>query len=859
MEKLPLDLAELRSLFLQVLDLPEQDRAQLLGTLSPEVREELQALLDYDQGSETRLRGIVDAGRLPVTGLNERFGPFITTELLGRGGMGAVYKAERADGELAQIVAIKVIERGWLNPRALDRFRRERQILAGLAHPNIARLIDGGTRPDGVPYLVMEFVEGLPLDRYCEQKKLKTPERLALFLPLCDAIDAAHQQLIVHRDLKPSNVLVDAAGDPKLLDFGIAEAIGQAGGATTQTIMLTPDYASPEQARGEPATTAADIYGLGAVLYFLLTGRAPHTAGNLSAGELQRLIAETPPPRPGSLNPELRGDLENILLKALHQDPARRYRTARDMGDDVRRYLEHRPVLATPDTVSYRVARFVRRHRVACAAGALAVIAAIAGTAVSLYEAHRAQQHFAQVRDLANRFIFDFESAIRDTPGTLEARRMVASTARQYLSQLAQDARRDPGLQRELAESYSRLARVEMSAGEHDAYIEHLKKSIELRKNLRDDCCGQPSAHLQFLVALTDLARTNDDSRSTELARQEASEAVANARAWYARSPTEPFAVRAMVTTLSTEGNILLNRGQPRDARVDLEQATRLSEQLMQQNPADDEMAFDRARAGHWLASALTTLGDAAAARVEEDRAKVVMDGLLARHPDNFRWRNLRVRMAVSTSVILRTLSQSDPSLKALILPANQEAHEMARENVRRNPGDRDLLDTDYVMTSRLGNQMAREDRPAESMALLEEAKGIVEELLKGEPANARYLYLLAVNRTGVGRQLMNAKRWSDAVPVLAEAERRIGQVLERRPTDLAALSVKATILMNQTIDQRNLGHLEIAREKCKLSLAAAGDLIAKNKDAKVPFEDIDELRREAHTLGVPDTTVMPH
>ena len=248
--------------------------------------------LDSDQGSETMLLEIVNAGRVPLTGSSESFGPYVTTELLGRGGMGAVYKAERVDGELSQTVAIKVIERAWLNPRALDRFRKERQILAGLGHPNIARLIDGGTRPDGVPYLVMEFVEGPRIDQFCAREKLGIPERLRLFLPLCDAVDSAHRQLIVHRDLKPSNVLMNAAGAPKLLDFGIAEALGASEGSMTQTIMLTPDFASPEQARGEPATMATDVYGLGGVLYFLLTGRPPHAAANGSAAEVRHTILE---------------------------------------------------------------------------------------------------------------------------------------------------------------------------------------------------------------------------------------------------------------------------------------------------------------------------------------------------------------------------------------------------------------------------------------------------------------------------------------------------------------------------------------------------------------------------------------
>jgi tetratricopeptide (TPR) repeat protein len=846
------DLAELRRLFLEVLDLPEADRARFLNHLRPETREELQSLLDSDKGSETMLRGIVDGGRIPVTGSNEIFGAFVTTELLGRGGMGAVYKATRADGELSQIVAIKVIERGWLNPRSIDRFRRERQILAALEHPNVARLIDGGTRADGVPYLVMEFVDGLPIDRFCEQNKLNLPERLALFLPLCDAIDAAHRQLIVHRDLKPSNVIVDRAGVPKLLDFGIAKILDDTPGAMTQTITLTPDFASPEQARGELVTTATDIYGLGALLYFLLTGRAPRHI-DASASEIPRLISETAPPAPRSLNPALAADVENILLRALHPEPARRYRSAMDLASDIRRYLEHRPVLATPDRLAYRMTRFVRRHRLACAMMALAIAAVGTGAGVSIYEARRAQQRFAQVRELANRFVFDFESAIRDTPGTLEARRMVAATARQYLAQLSQDAGRDSSLKRELAESYGRLARVEMSAGENAAYLQDLEKSIELRKSIHDDCCGAAAGRFQYISALTDLARTNDDSRSSERAAQVSASAVENARSWYTRSPGEPLAARAMVIALSTEGNILSGAGRPKDARKDLESATRIAEQLAARYPADEEIAYDLSRAGNWLAGVLNIVGETSSARAEEERAKAVMDRLLDRHPDNFRWRNLRVRMEASTASFLRTLASSDPSLQPLILPASRNAYRMALENVRRNPGDRDLLDTAFVMTSRLANETSREHHDNAAVPLLNEAKAIIDQLLASEPGNARYIYLLSVNRTAAGRLLMNLGRWPEAAPVLAEAEQSIGTVLACRPQDLSAISVKATILLNQTIDERHLGHLDEARRRCTLALKTARDLAAKNKDAQTPFDDMTELRREARALSVPN------
>jgi eukaryotic-like serine/threonine-protein kinase len=853
-----LDPADVRRLFLQVLDLPAPECARFLSGLSSEMRDEIHSLLDSDEGSETMLRGIVDSGRLTTAGVQERFGPFVTTELVGRGGMGAVYKAERADGELSQIVAIKVIERGWLNPRAIERFRRERQILAGLDHPNIARLIDGGTRDDGVPYLVMEFVDGIRIDDFCNRKNLKLADRLALFLPICDAIDAAHQQLIVHRDLKPSNVIVDLTGAPKLLDFGIAKVLGAAPGEMTQTVMLTPDFASPEQARGESVTTATDIYGLGAVLYLLLTGRAPrHIDGH--ASEIRRQVSETPLAQPSTFNPELAGDIENILLQAMHSEPARRYRTARDMGDDIRRYLAHRPVLATPDRISYRMMRFAQRHRVACAMGALAIAAAGVGAGVSIYEAHRAQQRFAQVRELANHFVFDFESAIRDTPGTLAARRMVASTAREYLAQLSADAGRDPNLKRELAESYGRLARVEMSAGENAAYVEHLQKSIELRKGVKDDCCGSPAAHFQYIAALTDLARTNDDSRSREQAAQQAASAAGNARAWYVHSPGESYAARALMIALSTEGNIRAGAGHNQDARKDLQEATRLGEELVLRRPDDEEIAYDRARAGNWLAGVLNTVGDTPSARVEEEHAIAAMDKLLEHHPGNFRWRNLRVRMESSTAGFLRSLAQSDPSLQPLILPTSRRAYQMALANVHDNPGDRDLLDTAVVMASRLANETAREGHQEAAIPFFNEMKTMIDELLRSDPNDARYVYLLAVNRTAAGRLLMNLNRWPEAVPILLEAEQSIGKVLDRRPQDLSAINVKATIFLNQTIDERHLGHFDLARRRCALAVQTVQELTAKNKEARTPFEDLAELRREAHTLGVPDAAVVPH
>jgi len=278
---------------------------------------------------------------------------------IGTGGMGTVYLASRADQQFEKQVAIKIVRAELAAGVVLTRFRNERQILAGLEHPNIARMLDGGTAPDGRPYLVMEFVDGLPLNEYVAASHPSRDARLELFGKICSAVQHAHQHLVIHRDLKPGNILVTAGGEPKLLDFGIAKLIepGSEGLNQTQTVvqLFTPAYASPEQLAGEPVTTASDIYSLGVLLYELLTGRLHVTKGADSK--------------------QLPGDLKNIVGMALRPEPERRYRSASELADDLRRYQEKLPVTARNDTLSYVARKFISRHRVACAAAAIILLA----------------------------------------------------------------------------------------------------------------------------------------------------------------------------------------------------------------------------------------------------------------------------------------------------------------------------------------------------------------------------------------------------------------------------------------------------------------------------------------------------
>ena len=363
------------------------------------LRAEVAGLLALDGATHTLLdRGA--AGLLPDEAPPETLGAYRVTGELGRGGMGVVYDAERADGAFEQRVAVKVVRGGGRSAaRTAERFEQERRVLARLSHPGIAGLLGGGLTADGRPYFILEYVDGVPVTEAAAGLGLDA--RLRLFLQVCDAVAHAHRLLIVHRDLKPSNVLVEAADGgalrARLLDFGIAKALDRQDPEITQTAApLTPAYAAPEQVTGEPVTAATDVYALGMLLYELLTGRRAYDFGEGSMAEIAQAVCETVPARPSATtrhrpDPDaagvpagvpaasLRGDLDAIVLQALHKDPARRYATATELADDLRRHLDHRPVEARGDSFGYRAGRFLRRNRIAAVAAAVVLVAVGAG------------------------------------------------------------------------------------------------------------------------------------------------------------------------------------------------------------------------------------------------------------------------------------------------------------------------------------------------------------------------------------------------------------------------------------------------------------------------------------------------
>lgn len=474
--------------------------------------------------------GLADTGFREASAAGTILWPWRVGEEIGRGGMAAVYRAERADGAFDQRVAVKILSVSRSSERLERRFARERAILSRLEHPNIARLLDGGTTPSGRPYLVMEYVDGEPIDRYCDRRRLTVEARLRLFLAVCAAVQAAHRQLVIHRDLKPSNILVTRDGTPKLLDFGIAKLLEPetVEADPTRTALfdrvLTPQYASPEQVVGEPMSTAADVYTLGLLLYELLTGRRAHHIDSSRPSAIEHAICEEAPTAPsaavrgGARQPDrddeilattlsgarrlatralrrrLRGDLDNIVLKALRREPGRRYDSAEQLGEDIRRHLESRPVKARPDRLGYRARKFVRRHSVgvATAVGVVLLTASLTGLYTerlarerdrSAQLAEEAELEAARANEVADFLVELFQSADPYQRNEAEptVRDLVEHAARRIDAEIANEPLLRARLLATLGQVFSNLA-------DYDQAQELMERSVTLRgEALGDD------------------------------------------------------------------------------------------------------------------------------------------------------------------------------------------------------------------------------------------------------------------------------------------------------------------------------------------------------------------------------------
>jgi len=783
-----------------------------------ELLREAESLLSFEPSADTWIAGAIEAAASEV-GVNdsvlisgERLGVYRIVREIGRGGMGTVYLAERDDEEFKKQVAIKVVTRGMDTEQLLRRFRRERQILARLDHPFIARLLDGGSTEDGRPFLVMEYVQGTAITNYCDDHRLGKRRRIELFLKVCSAVQSAHQNLVVHRDLKPGNILVDSEGSPKLLDFGIAKLLGpDESGDVTMALggiqMFTPQYASPEQVRGEAITTAADIYVLGAILYELLTGVRPYEIRSYAPNEILQVVCEEEPQRPSTAwrksaalrkfraGPVLKPDeLDNIILMAMQKEPARRYGSVAELADDLQRYLDGQPVKAREATLIYSARKFIRRHGTMVTAAALLVSTLAAGVAVSTLEARRAQRRFDEVRHLAHAVLYDIHDAIRDLPGSLKARELVVQTALQYLDRLAGEARGDPDLQLELAEAYERVGDVQGGA-----YASSLGHTAEAAASY-----GKAKA------IADELARRDPDSARANLIRMAARESLGDIRALqgdiegslklYSEGGEigEAMARRAPgdFQNLRTLADLYLasareDQNNPR-AIANARKSVAVFERLGAAQPGNEEVQADLAGADSELSSVLES-GNHFEEALEEERKDVrIHQNLAVAHPLNIRYKHElmdayeKLGDAASGSTSAAT---SRPRDTPEALDSYRRAAAMGDALVAADAADRTARENRGMALMKLGMTISPEKDLDSVVTTLRRAQADFQYLAETQPGEARVLRRLAATYMYTGRRLASTGHTADAALSLREAIRIADIVLSNNPNDLLALN----------------------------------------------------------------------
>ncbi len=785
-----------------------RERLRELARASPELALEVAALVAAADESAPFL-ALPALERASATGppagvAPARVGPWLLEVEIGRGGMGTVWRAHRDDGAFEQTVAIKFVRPELATELLRKRLEAERRILGGLQHEGIARLLDGGLTAEGVPYLVLEFVDGEPIDAWCSRRALPLVERLRLFLDVCSAVEFAHRKLVLHRDIKSSNVLVDGHGRPKLLDFGIAKLLGPEPAGEDWTALgyarpLTPEWASPEQLRGDLLTTASDVYSLGVLLCSTLTGERPHRWTGQAPDELARQIAESGgAPISGllrrSLSPgidrrALRGDLQRVLGRALAAEPEHRYGTPAELAADLRRLLDGRPVAAHPPSVGYRLRKFTRRHRTATIATATVAASLLLATLVSLrqarladFERTRAERRFADVRRLANVVLFDVYAALDQVSGAMAARRLLVDNAVRYLDDLAREAGEEPALLLELAAAYERVGEMQglpewQSEGRTGDALASFERALDLRRRAR-------------ALAATPARSDIDEAR-----------------------------------VLVRLGSILAARGESAKALDRHREGLALLESFVATAPTP-AVRLQLAQAQVAVGDDVWELGDIPTAALRYGDALLSARAALTADPDS----TVALRQV---GVVEQRLGDAAVEAGDWPLAVAHHAASLAvdRTLAQRLPDDIEIrrdLGTDL---SRLGVVQLMRGSAADSLASHREAIRLRAALLDKDPLDARARDDLAESRFEAGKALAALGRRPEALGAIAAAiaDRRL--LLARDPHNARWEDALASALATRAEIEAGNGALQAAKATLEEALAVRRRLAAESPD----------------------------
>jgi len=793
-------------LFTAASQLPNDQRDSFLEceiSGDPELRREVSGMLAHAASAGERIartiEGIAQTAAQAGDWIGRRFGPYRIVREIGSGGMGMVFEAVRDDDQYRKTVALKVAP-WWRDVDVLrERFRSERQILAELEHPHIARFLDGGAQ-DGIPYFAMEYVVGSPITEFCRKQRLRLRERIELFQQVCAAVHYAHESLVVHRDLKPANILVttDGAAEPqvKLLDFGIAKLLSplpDAGTASTGAMLWTPDYTSPEQVRHRAVTTRTDVYSLGLILYEMLTGERGQVADSSSPLALDRSICEMEPPpmseRAGDR--QLRGDLDDIAAMAMRKEPERRYGSAAELSEDLRRYLQGQPVRARPNTMLYRAGKFVMRHRIGLAAALVVVASLTAGVVSTIYQARRAERRFQQVRQLANAFVFDVHDRVANVPGTTEARRAIVQTALSYLENLRKEAGGDPGLLWELAVAYERvgdvqwrpifshigdtqgalasytrageiltmlmrqgdpraepqlgwiylrLGQVRKTMGEDKVSLGNYSQAREITRRLLIGSPGDAKI-LDLAIELhANMTTSFSQAGDHQGAAEAAGVAMDLARRQLALDPRVRLYRSNVGAAHASLAMVNINAGQLEEAAANYRAAVGINEQLVSEDPS---IAADRTS----LMICYTGLGDILGNRLGDMAGAAVVLGKALEIAESLRRIDPTDRKSgfdvCRAQRRLGALLFEDPRQVSRALRLLEEARHVVTQLVAEDPKNFDYRLESMFLDRKMGEVLASLGRNQEAIGRVEAARSAVEEMRHGPYAGARSQWVL--------------------------------------------------------------------------------------------------------------------
>ncbi|MEZ5398941.1 MAG: serine/threonine-protein kinase [Bryobacteraceae bacterium] len=729
--------------FSRLLDLGEPARAEelaRLGAEDPQAASEVREMLMSMPAAESYFAQFGPEKETVHPKVQGRLaGAYRIVRELGRGGMGVIYLAERDDGQFRRQVAVKFVGVLAAGGEVWRRFERERRILAGLRHPNIAQLLDAGVSDEGTPYIVMELVDGVPVDEYCRARQLSVSGRVDLFQKVADAIDFIHRNLIIHRDIKPNNVLVTADGVPKLLDFGISRVLLESGAEASLTLpenrVATLNYASPEQLQGGAVSTASDVYSLGLLLYELLAGRPAFPSGDSSPVELLRRVIEEDPPSPG-----IGGDLERIVMKAIQKAPAERYATVREFSADLEHYLAGRPVSAVPPTRMYRLSKWVNRNRLPVAAGTIVALLLLAAGATVTWQMHVArreravaERRFGEVRKLARSILFEFHDPISKLAGATEVRRLMVARSREYLDSLARESSEDTGLQLELSSAYIRLGNVQgnpnfSNLGDTAGALESYAKARKILETVLAANPGHRGALLEagrlYVLIGAQLLHTGQPRRSLDLKRV----ALNHWRQLAQANPDDEQVARGLAAAHSEMATATDEFLSPHERWSHGYRAKAIYEKLLQAHPSDAEKMRDLARVHKYLCGMCLTDGDCflnhARTAADLDRRRVLTDP---------RDSVAQLELAQSLGLIATGWGKKGEFFKASSLA--KESATLRRALWEADPKDARLRDRLAYALAQVGHFQAKEGRWRQALASLQEAVGHAEALVNKSKA----------------------------------------------------------------------------------------------------------------------------